>query len=143
MVMKRKILLVDQNKAISFLIETLLEKQFEICPVKDSYFAVRELGSNNFDLIIISVDSKFDENFQLLHHLKSSTMLKNKAVLILANSNDAALENECAELGVAAYVEKPFDPLVFLQKVNDPLLLKQETRPQKKHVKIFNLNFYF
>jgi hypothetical protein len=30
--MKRKVLLVDQNKAISFLIETLLEKQYEVCP---------------------------------------------------------------------------------------------------------------
>ena len=144
MVMKRKILLVDQNKAISFLIETLLEKQYEVTPVQDSYLAIHELGSNKcFDLIIISIDSKQDDNFQLLLHLKTSSLLRKIPVLVLANNTDANLENECAELVVESYVEKPFDPLVFLYKINNLLLGGQESKPIKKHVKILSLNFYF
>ena len=142
--MKRKVLLVDQNKAISFLIETLLEKQYEVCPVQDSYFAINELASNkSFDLIIVSVDSKQDDNFQLLQHLKTSSLLRKIPVLVLANGSDANLGNECAELCVEAYVEKPFDPLIFLYKINTLLLGRNENKPVKRHLKILSLNFYF
>src|SRR5829696_5873105 len=107
--MKMKVLLVDQNKAISFLIETLLEKQYEVYPVQDSYFAISELASNkSFDLISLSIDSKHDENFQLLQHLKTSSLLRKIPVLVLASGSEATLETECEELGVGAYVEKPF-----------------------------------
>ncbi|MEO6719362.1 MAG: response regulator [Ferruginibacter sp.] len=139
-----KILLVDKNKAISFLIKTLLEKEYETFQVQDSYFAIKELRSNKtFDLIIISLDSKYDDNFQLLQHIKSSSLLKHLPVLVLANANDTNLENECVESGIEAYVEKPFDPLMFLQKIKGLLSIKQTIEPIKKHLKIFNLNFYF
>ena len=142
--MHMKILLVDENKAISFLIKTLLEKEYETCHVQDSYFAIKELRADTtFELIIISLDSKYDENFQLLKHVKSSSLLKNMPVLVLAKQNDANLENECAELGIAAYIEKPFDPLIFLQKIREILLTKQKNELNKKRIKIFNLSFYF
>jgi response regulator RpfG family c-di-GMP phosphodiesterase len=99
--------------------------------------------TSHFDLIIISIDSKQDDNFQLLQHLKTSSLLRKIPVLVLANGDDANLENECAELCVEAYVEKPFDPLIFLYKINSLLSGGQESKPNKRHVKIFSLSFYF
>ena len=142
--MKRKVLLVDQNEAISFLIKTLLEKDFETFPVRDSYYAIKELTSNKpFDLIIVSIESLHDENFQLLQHIKSSSLLKNINVLVLAEQNNADLERECEQLRIAAYIEKPFDPLLFTKTIRCIMPVEEVAEPIKKHIKIFNLNFYF
>jgi DNA-binding response OmpR family regulator len=144
MIMKKKVLLVDQNEAISFLITTLLEKDFDTCRVKDSYYAIKELTSGKpFDIIIVSIESKHDENFQLLQHIKSSSLLKNIKLLVLAGPDNVELERECDLLKIGAYIEKPFDPLLFTQTIRCLMPAQQVIKEEKKHVKIFNLNFYF
>ena len=142
--MKMNVLLVDQNEAISFLIKTLLEKDFDTCHVNDGYFAVKAFASNKlFDLVIISIDSLDDDNFQLLQHIKSSSLLSDIPLLVLAGAHNKELEKACRKTGIADYIEKPFDPIIFLEKIRQLEPMKQMTNPNKKFVKIFNLNFYF
>ena len=141
--MKKKILLVEESKAISFLVQTLLEKKYDTCLAQDSYYAIKEMVSQkHFDCIIISMDSKDSDSFHLLQHVTSSSVYKHIPVMVLANRHEAGLEAECTRLGIAGYVEKPFDPQVFSKKIDDLLLAGPIAKPIKRPVKIFNLNFY-
>ncbi len=144
--MTKKILLVEENQAISFLIETLLEKNYTTNKVSDSFFAMKELHSNkSFDLILISIDSSESDNFQLLKHIQSSSLLNNIPIMVISNATITGLEIACNQLNIAAYVRKPFDPLVLLQKADE--ITRSNTNKQRqetrKKITLFNFSFSF
>ncbi|CAN5660232.1 N/A [soil metagenome] len=142
--MTKKILLVEENQAISFLIETILEKKYTTRKVADSFFAMKELLSNRlFDLILISIDSSESDNFHLLKHIHSSSLLNNIPVIVLSNSTSTGFEIACRQLKIADYIRKPFDPLVLLKKATD-ITNKNTTEQQeqtRKKITLFNFSF--
>ncbi len=142
--MKKKILLVDKNQAISFLIATLLEKNYETVQVTNSYYAMQELFSNKaFDLIIVSIVLDNADSYQLIQHIKSSNLLKDISVMVLAHSSVVNLEPDYKQLGVAEFIKKPFIPQILVQKTDELTFIQQPKIISRKKASFFNLNFWF
>jgi len=142
--MKKKILLVDKNQAISFLIASLLEKNYETVQVSNSYYAMQELFSNKaFDLIIVSIVLDNADSYQLIQHVKSSNLLKDIPVMVLAHSSVVNLEQDYKQLGVAEFIRKPFIPQTLVQKTEELTFIQQPRVITRKRTSIFNLNFWF
>ena len=141
---KKRILLVEENTALSFLIETLLEKNYHTIQVSDSFHAVKELVAGaHFDLLIICIDEVASDKFELLHHVSTSSLLRTIPVLVLSNSEDRELQEKCSAGNVALFLHKPFDPQFFVEKINEITLLKTTHQVTRKKINLFNLNFYF
>ena len=141
--MKKKILLVDKNQAISFLIATLLEKNYETVQVLNSYYAMQELfSSRTFDMIIVSIVLENADSFQLIQHIKSCNLLKDIPVMVLAHSSVANLESDYKDLGVAEFIKKPFIPQILIQKTEELTFIQQPRIIIRKKASFFNLNFW-
>jgi CheY-like chemotaxis protein len=139
--MKKNILTVDENKAMNFLLETVLLKRYTLTAAQNSFSAMKVLSlRRDFELIIISINELESENFELLQHISSSTMLKHIPVVVLSNSDDEKLKQLCKQQNVVGFLKKPFDPISLVEKIDAALLSDEEPGFAKK--KIFNLNFY-
>ena len=142
--MKKRILLVEENTALSFLIETLLEKNYQTIQVSDSFHAVKELvAGSHFDLLIICIDEVASDRFELLHHVSTSSLLSTIPVLVLSNSEDPELQEKCNAGKVALFLHKPFDPQFFVEKIDEITLLNTPNQVTRKKINLVNLNFYF
>ena len=139
---KQRLLLVEKNTALSFLIETLLEKNYHTVHAGDSFHAVSALAGQNFDLLIICIDDEASDNFELLHHVSTSSLLRTIPVLVLSNSADSKLEEKCLDNNVALFLHKPFDPEFFVQKIDEITRAKASNQITKKKINLFNLNSY-
>ena len=141
---KKRILLVEENTALSFLIETLLEKNYHTIQVSDSFHAVKELVAGaQFDLLIICIDDIESDRFELLHHVSTSSLLSTIPVLVLSNSEDRELQEKCRPGNAALFLHKPFDPQLFVEKIDEITFLTTANHLTRKKINLFNLNFYF
>lgn len=140
--MKKNVLLVE-NKAISFVLKTTLEKKYTVTSVENSFLAMQTLLSDkHFDLLILSMDDKESENYEFLQHVSTSSMLNNIPVVLLSNSTDDSFKLSCEEMGVVKFMEKPFDPVVLQEVVHNLTSAGENGQIIQKKRTIFNLNIF-
>lgn len=112
----KTILLVEDDAALSWLLEKLLERNYKVARVSNGLDAWGWLSeSNRCDLVISDVNVPLMSGKELLGSLRTSTLYNQIPVLMLS-----ALEDEketCLSLGASAYVTKPFNPHQFLDEV--------------------------
>ncbi len=84
-------------------------------------------------------DSNSD-NYELLEHIHSSSVLKNIRTVVISNSDDETLKNKTVKLGASLFLTKPFDPVFLSDKVKS--LIGSGNAPVTKKRSNFNLNIF-
>jgi CheY-like chemotaxis protein len=83
--MKKQILAIDDSKAIRFLLQTVLGKEYQVVTVPDGYSAMYYLSHRTApDLIIVDPQLPDMENWELVQQLSSSGMYGDIPVLVLS-----------------------------------------------------------
>lgn len=138
--MKKKVICIDRNNAICFLVKTVLKNNFQVFTEHDSMKAIELLHNHQqLDAIILSIDSENDEFNEILHHISTSSFFSSTPVIILSESED--LQKLAAKNpNVIAVFTKPFDPLKLLNLMNEHVLNNVETQILSRKRKIFHLN---
>jgi CheY-like chemotaxis protein len=138
--MKKKVICIDRNNAICFLVKTVLKNNFQVFTEHDSMKAIELLHNHQqLDAIILSIDSEDDEFNEILHHISTSSFFSSTPVIILSESED--LQKLAAKNpNVIAVFTKPFDPLKLLNLMNEHVLNNVETQILSRKRKIFHLN---
>jgi two-component system, chemotaxis family, chemotaxis protein CheY len=112
----KTILLVEDDVALSWLLQKILERKYKVTRVSDGLEAWAWLSeSNSCDLVISDVNLPLISGTELLENLRTSSLYAQIPVLMLS-----ALEDQkeiCMKLGAIAFVSKPFNPQDFLQEV--------------------------
>jgi DNA-binding response OmpR family regulator len=117
--MKKSILAVDDSKAIRFLLQTVLGREYQVITVPDGFSAVYYLSNRTQpDLIIADPQLPDMENWELIHQLSTSGMHSGIPVLVLSGLGRHETEAKCLEYGVVRYFMKPFNPIDLLESVN-------------------------
>ncbi len=120
--MKEQILAIDDSKAIRFLLQTVLGKEYHITAVSDGCSAMYKLSKGNFpDLIIADPQLPDMENWELIHQLSTSGIYSAIPVFVLSGLNQEETMIKCMEYGVARYFMKPFNPLELLVNINEEI----------------------
>lgn len=115
---KGNVLCVEDNSSLKFLLKTVLGKEFHVTCVSGAFEAFGFLTtSEDIDCIILSIESKEDENLALYSQLKTSAALQNIPVLVLSSMQDEWIYTFCRQNDVAGFFSKPFDPLVLLNLI--------------------------
>lgn len=110
--MKQQILIIDDSKPISYLLQTILAKKFQVITAPDGYAAMRWLSRKNFpDMIIVSPRLPEMKNWELVEYLTSSGLYGEIPLVVLSGLDKAETAEKCEELGVASFFQKPFNPL--------------------------------
>jgi CheY-like chemotaxis protein len=124
--MKKSILAVDDSKAIRFLLQTVLGREYQVITVPDGFSAVYYLSNRTQpDLIIADPQLPDMENWELVHQLSTSGMHSGIPVLVLSGLGVHETESKCLEYGVVRYFMKPFNPIDLLESIHE-LVMKGE-----------------
>lgn len=117
--MKRKILAIDDSKAIRFLLQTVFGKKYQVITASDGCSAMYWLTKKDLpDLIIADPQLPDMENWELIEHLTSSGLYGNIPVIVLSSLDKKETQQKSKELGVQQSFMKPFNPVDLIQAVD-------------------------
>jgi DNA-binding response OmpR family regulator len=117
--MKQQILAIDDSKAIRFLLQTVLSKQYDVITIPDGCSAMYWLSKKKLpDLFIIDPQLPDMENWELIQHLSSSGIFGDIPIIALSALSNNETQIRCEEYGVASYFLKPFNPVNLLSDIN-------------------------
>ncbi len=124
--MKKQILAIDDSKAIRFLLQTVLGKEYQMITMPDGCSAMYWLSKKNLpDLIIVDPQLPDMENWELIQQLSSSGIYGGIPVIVLSGLEKEETELKCMEFGVAKYFLKPFNPVDLLVDID--ILINNKT----------------
>ena len=117
--MKKKILAIDDSKAIRFLLQTVLGKDFQMVTAPDGGSAMYWLSKNGRpDLIIADPELPDMGNWELIAELTDSILYRDIPLLAISSLDKDQTRIKCAEYGVKEYFMKPFNPLILVETIN-------------------------
>jgi CheY-like chemotaxis protein len=123
--MKKKILAIDESKAIRFLLQTVLGQKHQVITAADGCSALYWLSKRNLpDVIIIDPQLPDMQDWELLEHLKSSGLYGHIPVIVLSSLNIKEIQQRCKELGITKSFQQPFNPVELESAIEE--LLKYE-----------------
>lgn len=118
--MKKKVLIIDSSKAIRFLLETVLGAEYEIVTAIDGCSAMYLLSKRSLpDLIITDPQLPDLENWELVDQLSDSVLFSQIPVIVLSSLDQQETKQKCEQYGVVNFFNKPFNPLILLESVNE------------------------
>jgi|ERR1700730_7859712 DNA-binding response OmpR family regulator len=131
--MKKEILAVDDSKAIRFLLQTVLSKDYQIITVPDGCSAMYWLSKKRIpDLIIADPQLPDMEDWELIQQLSSSGIYGTIPVLVLSGLEKSETKLKCSEFGIANYFFKPFNPVDLVMSIKELMENKRNTRYPEK-----------
>jgi CheY-like chemotaxis protein len=124
--MKKQILAIDDSKAIRFLLQTVLGKEYNVITVPDGYSAMYYLTHRQMpDLIIADPQLPDMENWELIQQLSSSGMYGDIPLIVLSGLDKKETELKCLEYGIVKHFVKPFNPVDLMTAVSDLVKSRQ------------------
>jgi len=113
-------LAVDDSKAIRFLLQTVLGKDYQIVTVPDGYSAMYYLANRQLpDYIIVDPQLPDMDEWELVEQLSSSGLYGDIPLIILSGMDSAQTEAKSLQYGAVKYFQKPFDPLDLISYLDD------------------------
>jgi len=126
--MKKKILAIDDSKAIRFLLQTVLGKQHQVVTAPDGCTAMYWLSKRNIpDLIICDPQLPDMKDWEMIEELSSSILYRDIPLMVISSLDKLETEQKCEQFGIAEYFMKPFNPVILLESIN-------RTTGKKSHV---------
>jgi len=117
--MKKQILAIDDSKAIRFLLQTVLGKDYQVITAPDGCSAMYWLSKKNLpDLIIADAQLPDMENWELIEQLSISGLYRDIPMIVLSSLNKNETKAKCMQYGVAEHFTKPFNPIDLQEAVN-------------------------
>jgi two-component system, chemotaxis family, chemotaxis protein CheY len=117
--MKKQILAIDDSKAIRFLLQTVLGKEYQVITAPDGCSAMYWLSKKNLpDLIIADAQLPDMDNWELVEQLSMSGLYRDIPMIVLSSLNKGETSVKCLQYGVAAHFTKPFNPEHLLEAID-------------------------
>lgn len=109
----KKIVLIDDEKAIQTLAKMALEKLagFEVITYDSGKEAIANIATQKPDLILLDVIMPEMEGPEVLTHLRKMNELEDTPIFFVTGKNNEEEKNELLSLGANDVIAKPFDPM--------------------------------
>lgn len=132
----KKILVVDDSAAVQEMCRQILaDGGYDVAIAANGVAALTYPDLDNVDLLILDTGLRDVSGMDTTRLIKTDGELFSKPILLLI-PEDKARENESVELmGANAWLVKPFDPTVLLNKVNTILEEQEVMRQAREHLK--------
>ena len=132
--MSKKILVVDDEKMIRDLLRGYLIKLgYEIREAADGDQAIKELGREDFDLLICDIEIPNKDGWQVIKEARSNPKTKDIPVIILTGKGEEDDIVKGYELGTNFYITKPFTRAQLLYGIKLVLKGDFESPPVVAH----------
>jgi response regulator RpfG family c-di-GMP phosphodiesterase len=119
---KKTIMIVDDEESMRLLIESLLDKDYNIVKMEDGHDALVYLSKNNFpDLIILDMEMPKVNGRVFVRRVKYSHKHNKIPIIVVSVINKKMIINSFFKMGVHEYITKPFKPQELIDKVKEIL----------------------
>lgn len=119
--MRKSILSVNGNKAMNYLLKTILETDYQFVPAHDVFNAMHQLKINkNIRVLVVDLDFQTQQSWELIEHIKSSKLYQ-IPVIVLATENTELLRQKCYELELDEIFFKPFNPADLIAAIKNTI----------------------
>jgi two-component system alkaline phosphatase synthesis response regulator PhoP len=114
-----RILVAEDEQSLAELIQVNLEDSgHEVTIAEDGRFALKALMEEGpFDLVVLDLMMPWADGFDVLRNLGE----RRPKVLVLTAREDEYTEDRATQMGVDAYMTKPYDPDALLTKISELL----------------------
>ena len=116
--MKHKIIAIDDEQSIRFIIENTFKKDFNVTTFKNGEDALISMQSGDIpDLIICDIEMPVMNGFEFIQQVRSSGFFDDIPLLMLSGKENSADRINCFNSGADDYIIKPFNPKELLARV--------------------------
>lgn len=119
--MKKKIMVVDDDKMILMMCEFILTKEdYEVITVESGKRCLeylRDENTPNIDCILLDIEMPLLDGFKTLSSIRHSEKLMKIPVMFLTATATPDTVKEAIRLGVTSYLKKPFLPNELTERV--------------------------
>ena len=108
--MKKKILVIDDERTIRVLLENYL-KDYEVTSKNDGLEGLSWLQEGNMpDLIVADIQMPNLDGYEFVKQVRSSGFFRDIPLIMLSGIESSAEKVKCLKLGANDYIVKPFNP---------------------------------
>lgn len=130
--MKKKILIVEDDTAFALILQTWFRRnQFEVVTCVKQEEAKKILLGQAFDLLLFDYRLPDGDGITLLSWLKEQPTIVQPPVFIMTSYAEIQNAVKAIKLGAFDYLEKPINPSVLSQKIDQALLQTSAVPSQK------------
>ncbi len=109
--MKKKILVIDDEKTIRVLLENYLKKKYDVITKSDGEEGLNWLQEGNFpDLIVVDIQMPNLDGYEFIKNVRASGYFKEIPMIMLSGIESSAEKIKTLKLGANDYIVKPFNP---------------------------------
>jgi DNA-binding response OmpR family regulator len=114
----KKVLVVDDDRVIQQLLVVNLELEgYDVVTASDGEQAIERIGSAKPDLVLLDIMMPKYDGWEVCRQAKSNSKTKHIPIIFLSARAQDLDVRRGIDLGVAAYMTKPFDPLELMDVV--------------------------
>ena len=118
--MRKEILVIDDSKAMRFMLHTILKKHYKVISVPDGLSAMYYLrNAQQPDLIIMDPELPDFSDWELVRYLTGSHLFSSIPLIVISGENEEDTRAKSVNSGVADFFLKPFNPLRLFEAVDN------------------------
>lgn len=118
----RNILIIEDDASLCLLLDHILGKTYKISAATNGLEAICSLiDGNHPDLIITDMMMPSMDGLELLENLRLNGLFRDIPVVILSGLEDPGRRKRCEELGINAYISKPFKPKSLFEAIESAI----------------------
>lgn len=138
---KQKILIVDDSEMNRFILTQMLREDYDILEVGDGLKAVEILEKQGDDISLILLDIIMPglDGFGVLNKMNGEGWIDDIPVIIISSDRSPVAVERAYELGVADFINRPFDAAIVRHRVVNTILFYAK---QKKLVSLVERQVY-
>lgn len=117
--MKKTVLVVDDSISIRQIVGMVLKSiGYQVIEAENGQVALNKLAENPVNLIISDVNMPVMDGLTFVSHAKATESCKFTPVLMLTTESNDEMKARAKEMGVRAWLVKPFQPQMLLSAIN-------------------------
>lgn len=121
-----KILTVDDSRTIRMIIKKMLsEFSCEVIEAENGLKGLELAEKNNPDMIILDIDMPGMNGLEVLMNLRNNDRFMNTPVFMLTSKSKEKNVRLAMELGIKAYISKPFKRTELIERIGKIIPLAQ------------------
>ena len=119
----KKILIVEDEETILELLSEIFSDlgDYRILYARDGEEALRLVRGNNPDIILLDIHIPRINGYEVCKSVKSDPAMSRTKVLMLSGMVQDSDRRKAQEVGVDAFITKPFDLIALVEKVEELL----------------------
>lgn len=114
---RTKILIIDDDPVITFLLRSVLERAGYQCQVARDGDSAWQVLSPDVSLVLLDIMMPGQNGPEILRRMRLDPMLANIPVIFVTGRSDAATRIQCLAMGAVGFVVKPFHARDVLNQV--------------------------